>query len=182
MKDLQKYFLAIVPPQPFFDQVESLKEMIRQDFGSKYALKSPAHVTLKMPFSFSLKNEEKLKNKLEMFLANQKQFEIRIHHVDSFGKRVIFLKVEAPESLPHLQMDLKMYCQRELHLMPELSDRNYYPHMTVAFKDLKPSSFDGVFSLVREQKLNFRFSVEEVSLLKKVEGRWLKNHDFILLK
>lgn len=182
MKDLQKYFLAIVPPQPYFDQVEGLKEAIKQEFGCKYALKSPAHVTLKMPFSFPTKNEEKLKEKLQFFFENQKALEIRVHHVDAFGRRVVFLKVKAPNSLFDLQLELKTYCQRELHLMPELSDRNYQPHMTVAFKDLKPAQADEIYHWVQAQKLDFFFGVEQVWLLKKVEGRWLKNHSFSLLK
>lgn len=182
MKDLRKYFLAIIPNSSFFDQVEGLKESIKQDFGSKYALKSPAHVTVKMPFSYSEKNEGKLKGLLGNFIEKHQQFTLRIHGVDCFGKRVIFLKVDAPTTLFELQAGLKIFCQRELHLMPELSDRNYHPHMTVAFKDLKPSSFEGIYRKVKEEKLDFYSNVLEIWLLKKEEGRWVKNHSFSLLK
>ena len=67
MKNMQKYFLAILPPQEFLEKVEELKLHLREKFNVKYALKSPAHVTVKMPFSYDEHKEEKLASMLQDF-------------------------------------------------------------------------------------------------------------------
>lgn len=54
-----KYFLAIVPDEAICDEVTILKEQLRDSFGLKYALRSPPHITLKMPF---VHNEKKKGN------------------------------------------------------------------------------------------------------------------------
>lgn len=181
MKVMDKYFLAVLPPAVYLDQVEELKRVIHERFGCKYARKSPAHVTLKMPFSFSAKREEHLKESLTSYFSTHHSFRIGINQVGTFGRRVIYLKVNAPQAMIDMQAGLKTYCQRELHLLPELSDRNYHPHMTVAFKDLKASYFDDLVRFLKLQKVGFSFDVDRVFLLRKAQGIWEPIHEFALL-
>jgi 2'-5' RNA ligase len=54
----------------------------------------------------------------------------------------------------------------------ELSDRNFQPHLTLAYKDLKPSHFEEVLAFARKNAVKGEFLVEQAYLLKKVEGRW----------
>ncbi len=170
---MQKYFLAIVPEGAIQDSCTEIKNDIRDQFNVKYALKSPAHVTLKMPFSYNEAKEKRLIHDLRKFLIQFESFPISIRGVDTFGKRVIFWKIKADDRLTKLQAELKVFCKRELTLVDELSDRNFHPHMTIAFKDLKEIHFDGILNLARKKSLNEELVVASVYLLKRIEGRWI---------
>jgi 2'-5' RNA ligase len=173
MKSMEKYFLAIVPPKEILERAESIKEEIREKFGVKYALKSPAHITLKMPFTYNEAKEEILIGKIGEFLKQQVSFSVKVIGVGTFGNRVIFLDIEKSKELENLQTSLKLYCKKELNLVDELSDRNYHPHMTLAFKDLKPGRFPEVLELVRHRAFQAEFCVADLALLKRIEGRWI---------
>jgi len=172
MKIIQKYFLALIPPDPIISKSHEIKEEIRKKFGLKYALKSPPHITLKMPFSYNEAKEDQLTDRLSEFLVNQKSFSVGISGIGTFGQRVIFQGIRTNPELLELQKNLKSFCKRELLLVDELSDRNYHPHLTLAFKDLKPSKFDGVLELVKDLQFDAEFKVDRMAILKKNEGKW----------
>jgi 2'-5' RNA ligase len=54
----------------------------------------------------------------------------------------------------------------------ELSDRNFQPHLTLAYKDLKASQFDEVLAFARENAVAAEFMADKLFLLKRVAGRW----------
>jgi 2'-5' RNA ligase len=82
------------------------------------------------------------------------------------------LRIEQNESLQQFQSELKMFCKRELKLVDELSDRNYHPHLTVAFKDMKSNRFPEVLQLVKEQAFESEFLVNHFYILKRNNGYW----------
>ena len=172
MRSLQKYFLAILPPNEFLDQVTQLKLDIKNEFGIKYALKSPAHITLKMPFLFDENKIERLTESISFQLKEIQPFSIQIRGVDHFRKRVVFLKVGKSNELIELQEKIKKHLKREHHLVEELSDKNYHPHMTVAFQDIKKDQFDPLYRFIYDRKIEFSFVVNSVVLLRKVDGIW----------
>lgn len=174
---MQKYFLAIVPDGHIQEKCTEIKNEIRDKFNVKYALKSPAHVTLKMPFSYNEAKEEKLIQLLRNFLIPVESFPVSFGGVDTFGKRVIFIKVKADDRLTNLQSGLKEFCKRELNLVDELSDRNFHPHMTIAFKDLKEIHFDNILHLIRKHEIKDDFHVDSLILLKRIDGRWISREE-----
>ena len=180
MASFQKYFLALVPEGELQEKVTSLKEMLKERFNIKYALKSPAHVTLKMPFTYNEAKEEYLEQRLKEFLKDYEPLELIIGGVKKFGDRVVFLNVEANEDLFILQKNLKIFCRRELTIVDELSDRNFHPHMTIAFKDLKKSQVPNIMKVLEEQPILEKFVTKHLFLLKRVDRRWInyKKIDF----
>lgn len=170
---MQKYFLALLPPQEILDKAHAIKMVIRDQFGIKYALKSPPHITLKMPFSYNEAKESILEGKLASFIQTQKPFEVSIAGVGTFGNRVIFLGIEKSTELLAFQSALKTFCKRELNLVDELSDRNFHPHLTVSFKDLKPGNFFEVLELVRQQSFIANFTAAELTILKRMDQKWI---------
>ncbi|SIS55765.1 2'-5' RNA ligase [Belliella pelovolcani] len=171
-KIISKYFIAWVPSEALFDQVHQLKLKLKDTFGLKYALKSPPHITLKMPFSWNEAKEGILIEKVKEFSNNLKPFSIQIDGFDRFGKRVIFVRVNENKDLIALQSSLTTFCKQELKLVSELSDRNYHPHMTIAFKDIKERQFDLYFSFLSTLSIQAQDQVDSISLLKRIEGRW----------
>jgi 2'-5' RNA ligase len=173
MKVIQKYFLALVPPEAILEKVQDIKFLIRDQFGVKYALKSPPHITVKMPFNYNEAKEDRLIEKLKEHLIDRSPFPIRISGVGSFGKRVVYLNIPKSPELVGFQEGIKQYCKRELHLADELSDRNYHPHLTVAFKDIKPIHFPEVFGLVKKLSFETEFVALDLVLLKRINGEWV---------
>ena len=167
-----KYFIAIVPEGPVQVQATDLKNLMKEKFNLKYALKSPAHITLKMPFTWNENKEEKLGGMLEEFCKSIEPFNLDLSGFDKFGNRVIFINVKKNQYLSDIQLSLSKFCKTDLKLVEELSDRAYHPHMTIAFKDIKPKLFDEYWSFIKTQTFKETLEVNDIALLKKVEGRW----------
>lgn len=175
-----KYFIAVVPLGDVQNDATRVKEELKEVFGLKYALKSPAHVTLKMPFSWNEAKEEDLIEMVGGFLNQKIGFSLGFDGFGRFGKRVIFIKSKPNNLLNVLQSELADYCKRELNLVKELSDFNYTPHMTVAFKDIKEKQFDEYWQFIKSKKFKGRFDVKSLSILKRVEGKWVVLSDIPL--
>ncbi|WP_051315389.1 2'-5' RNA ligase family protein [Algoriphagus terrigena] len=173
MKVMQKYFLALVPPAEILDKAHKIKIALRDQFGIKYALKSPPHITLKMPFSYNEAKEDVLVANLQEHLKGQEAFRVKIDGVGTFGNRVIYLAIEDSEILRSCQRGLTKFCKERLHLTQELSDRNYHPHLTVAFKDLKANHFSDALAFVKQESFTTVYYAAELTLLKRIDGVWI---------
>jgi 2'-5' RNA ligase len=172
MKRMGKYFLALLPPMPLAEQLTQLKEQLQERFHVKYALKSPSHLTLKMPFSYNEAKEVQLQEQLMQFLKEQNSFLVQVAGIGNFGQRVIYHRVIPSEALLTMQVGLRTFCKKSLHLVEELSDRNFQPHLTLAYKDLKASQFDEVLAFARDNAVAAEFIADKLFLLKRVAGRW----------
>ena len=67
------YFIAIVPNLSVRGLIKALKEEMKERFNAKHALKSPAHITLQMPFKRSQDFEVTLVNTLKAFANHVNQ-------------------------------------------------------------------------------------------------------------
>lgn len=172
MKGTGKYFIGLLLPPAFESQINMLKQGIAAQFQVKFALLSPAHLTLKMPFRYKEAKERELGLRLTTLLETQAPFQLQLAGIGHFGRRNIHQQVAPSESLVQLQTMLRSFCKISLHLVEELSDRNFQPHVTLAYKDLKPTHFEEVLAFARENAGHGVFLVEQAYLLKKVEGRW----------
>ena len=102
---LQKYFLAIIPPEPLLSEIQTIKEYISKNYLSHGALQSPAHITLHMPFVWEEEKEDKLINYLRDFKFDN-AINVELNNYDCFEPRVIFISVEKNDSLFLLQQKL----------------------------------------------------------------------------
>jgi 2'-5' RNA ligase len=59
-KEVSLYFIAIIPPQPVFEETWQLKNHFKEHYQSKASLNSPPHITLHMPFEWKVEKEEML--------------------------------------------------------------------------------------------------------------------------
>ncbi|WP_162418486.1 2'-5' RNA ligase family protein [Cyclobacterium roseum] len=180
-KSLRKYFLAIVPDEPLRQEITALKLAIQERFGCKYALKSPPHITLKMPFLYNEQKEKQLENRLRGFFGEEAGFSLELDGVGSFRERVVFLRVKYPPELPALQQRLVTYGKRQLGQQIELSDMNYHPHLTVAFRDIKKGHLADIMAFIRPRFMRQSMTVHRVSLLKKSPLSWQIQNNFDLI-
>lgn len=172
MKGTGKYFIGLLLPPAFESQFNKLKQGIAAQFLVKYALQSPAHLTLKMPFLYKEAKERELVVRLITLLETQAPFQLQLAGIGHFGRRNIHQQVAPSESLVQLQTTLRSFCKRSLHLVEELSDQNFQPHVTLAYKDLKPTHFEEVLAFAQKNAVNAEFLAEKAYLMKKVDNRW----------
>ncbi len=180
---LSKYFLAIIPPEPIVSEVYKIKAHIRDKYDSKAALRSPPHITLHMPFLWKEKKEQLLLDKLVHASKNFKTFEITLNNFEAFGPRVIYIVVGQDENLMLLQAGLEDFAKKELNLFNATRYAlPYYPHMTVAFRDLKKEVFPLAWDEFKNKRYEATFEVSSIHLLKHDGKSWQLLKEFQLSK
>lgn len=174
---LNKYFIAIVLPEPLLSKIEAIKQDLFQQHGLKGALRCPSHITLHRPFVWKGEKENLLIEKLKTFKFKDK-FEVELQHFAFFEPRVIYVDVLPNETLNQLHKHLSSFSKKELKLFNESDDlRGFHPHVTVAFRDLKKPKFYELQADFIQKKLEARFNYVDFSLLK-LEGKWEVLHSF----
>jgi 2'-5' RNA ligase len=170
-----KYFIAILLPEPILGQVEALKQELLQQFNLKGALRSPAHITLHRPFEWKAEKEDILIRTLEKF-SYASDLNIKLKNFNCFEPRVIYVDVEKDEKLSDLHTQLKYFAQENLKLLNEVEDmRGFHPHVTIAFRDLKKNRFNEVWDQFKDRKFSASFEFNGITLLK-LEKRWEPIH------
>lgn len=175
---LQKYFIAIVPPQPVLGEVLAIKQYIASQYLSRGALRSPAHITLHMPFEYEEDKEERLTNCLGLFKSGN-AVPIELKDYGCFAPRVIFVDVIANDPLRQLQRDLVEHVKIRLHLLNQAQSlRGFHPHLTVAFRDLKKPQFYKAWEEFRERPFAAHFTCKSICLLKLSDTGWSVHREF----
>jgi 2'-5' RNA ligase len=177
-----KYFIALVPPSPVYEEAQRWKEFFKTNFNTKAALNSPPHITLHMPFEWKEAKEVHLVQVLKAFAKTQDIFPVTLHHFGCFGSRVIFLAVGEAEALRHVQTALTQFCKTNLNLFnANRLDEPFHPHLTVAFRDIKKAIFPHAWQSVEAQPFHASFMCTELTLLKR-SGRLWREHTKLLLR
>lgn len=176
-----RYFIAILPPHEIAQAFESHKKFCAEHFNSKASLRSPAHITLAMPFLWKLKKEEKLIQLLNDFCVNQKEFDISINGFAAFAPRVIYAQVETNQLLLTFQKELATYLRLKANLFhPNRYDLPYHPHLTIAFRDLKREVFNDAFAHFEKTHCFCQWQVSSITLLKQENKIWQSYQNFFL--
>lgn len=162
-----RYFLSLIPKEPLASKIYGLKEDVAEEFRSKAALRSPAHLTLHMPFVWKERNEERLFQLLAQ-ATNEEPFNLYLDGFGSFPPRTIYIKNKISAKLNAFHHRFIEHTRLRLKLLNSTHNRGFHPHITIAFRDLKKDMFD---------KAWFRFKEEAFSETMKVDSFWLLKHD-----
>lgn len=174
-----KYFIAVVPPSPIYEEALTWKNFFKLKFNSKAALRSPPHITLHMPFQWNDKKEQALIEALTRFAHSQAEFNIELRDFGCFPPRVIYINVLETANLQALQKQLEQFCKRELNLSnANRKDQAYHPHLTVAFRDLKKPVFPEAWNQVKELEFRQSFTCNAFALLKHDGRAWAVKESF----
>lgn len=169
---LEKYFIAIVPPEPLLSEIQKIKLEIFETYQTKGALRAPGHITLHMPFSFEAEKENKLLSCLEDFKF-EKPFTIGLNQFACFEPRVVYIHVNEQPLLNELQKKLVQHVKQNLQLFNQSDDkRGFHPHVTVAFRDLKKQNFYAVWEAYKNKNFKVDFECSSFCLLKHIDHRW----------
>ncbi len=167
------YFLALVPPADIRKEIRELKLLVADRYNSNHALRSPAHITLHMPFKWKDARTDQLHACLSNFALEQEQILISLHGFDYFEPRVLFVKVDKNEQLKLLQHQLAVQVKKELGLLnADYKNRAFHPHMTIAFRDLRKPQFYTARDYFSTLEYRANFLAEGLTLLKHERKEW----------
>jgi 2'-5' RNA ligase len=176
---LQKYFIAIVPPEPLLSEIQNVKQTTFDNYQSKGALRSPGHITLHMPFNWEDTKEQKLIDCLNEFHFKN-SFMVSLKDFGSFEPRVIFINIEEKPDLFGLQKQLVSHVKRNLNLFNQADDmRGFHPHITIAFRDLKKPMFFKMWEKYQGKQFEATFDCDSFCLLKQKEEKWIVYKTFL---
>lgn len=175
---LVKYFIAIVPPEPVFSQIENVKQIVSIDYQNKSALRSPAHITLHMPFQWKEEKENILIEKLREF-KTPTEFEIQLKNYSGFEPRVLFIDVVKNNLLEELQKNLVQHVKLNFYIFNQADDmRGFHPHVTIAFRDLKKELYYKAIKEYQKKTFEAEFICKSFCLLKHTGKHWLVHEEF----
>lgn len=167
------YFIAILPEGRVQEEIMALKQEVFEKFGSKSALKSPAHITLHMPFQWRADREEALKETMGRFTFLDFPFEVTLKNFDFFEPRVVFVDVVENALLISLKKQLTTFVKKELGVFnADYKDQGFHPHITIGFRDLKKSIFPQIKEYYSLRQFNAFFRAERICLLKQNGKSW----------
>lgn len=180
-QERKRYFIAIIPPEPLFSEVENVKKELMMNYHTKAALRSPAHITLHMPFLWSEEKESRLEKVLAQ-TTNYKPFRVELNGFGAFPPRTLYIQPEESEVLYRLQSEITRQTREKLNLFHAQHKNGFQPHMTIAFRDLKKPDFYKAWEAYEEKSFKEAFDVEGFWLLKHTGKFWIAYKYFAFQK
>jgi len=171
-KNMDLYFIAIIPYNELSERIRKIKERMKDEYSASHALKSPAHITLQMPFKRNPTDETEISDALRRFALPEKKFTIDLNGYGAFVPRVIFIKITQPELVRALHKRLTNVLLSELHFSPGEVMKDMQPHVTVATRDLTREAFSVAWPLFQEEDFSASFDVHSIFLLKHNGRNW----------
>lgn len=162
-----RFFVALLPPQPLQDEITAIKQEIWQRFGSKAALKSPPHITLQPPFLWPLAEAPELERHLETFAQTQPAVPVQLQGYSAFAPRVIYVDVVQTARLMAVQDAIAPYLEQTCGILDRVGKtRPFIPHVTVGFRDLSPAAFHRAWAEFEPRPFAAEFVAHALTLLR----------------
>lgn len=162
----QLYYLSLIPPEPLREEVRMLKLEMKDRFGAKHALKSPAHLTLQMPFRRPELVQEGLIVSLKETASGLKPFSLKLSGFDFFEPRVVFIKVVEHLQVQSVHASLRQPLVNSLQLTEKELTQKVHPHMTIATRDLTEDNFYRAKPEFEQREFDAEFTVQSLFLMK----------------
>lgn len=170
------YFIAIIPPKQISDDVTLFKHDFANRYNSSKALKVMPHITLKAPFKMFETDHKTVIGWFEKLQFSVNKFTIRLQDFGAFPNPehpVVFVNPVLSEDLEHLQKSVIAQFETTFPSMgKQHADHSFHPHMTVAYRDLKPDQFEQAWKIYQHQKYEADFVVENIALLAHDGTKW----------
>ncbi|NEP18594.1 MAG: 2'-5' RNA ligase family protein [Leptolyngbya sp. SIO4C1] len=172
--ELLRFFIALVPPPPVQDYANQVKQYFAERYRSRKALNSPPHITLQPPFKWPASQAEALAHGLASFAAGQRPLPVWLDGFAAFAPRVIYINVVKSAELMAIKPALIDFMAAEFDIVDKQDrNRSFKPHLTVAFRDLKPAAFRQAWPEFEHKAVQFDFVAAQLTLLRHNGQRWV---------
>lgn len=174
----QLYFIALLPPDEIKEDVRELKLIMKKRYDASHALKSPAHITLQMPFRREEEMESEMVDSLQEFASHQTKFTVNLNGFDAFPPRVLFIKVENHDPIQNLHSNVNTFLTESLQFADDEVKHELHPHITIATRDLNKAAFHNAWSEFEGREFQTSFEINSLTLLKHNGKYWDVFHEF----
>jgi 2'-5' RNA ligase len=176
MREENLYFIAIIPTKEICDEIVALQLDFARHFESKAALKVIPHITLKAPFKLPVSRHSGLQLWFRKLFINSGPFQVELKNFDRFYNKyrpVIYVRAVINVALYSIQKEII----RSFRISyPELNiidlELEFKPHITVAYKDLKPDKFLEAWDVYKTKVFDAIFDVNGFHLLQHDGKMW----------
>lgn len=169
----QRFFIALLPPEPIRTCITEIQQYFCDRYHSKAALRSPPHITLQPPFEWPPATLPGLSAGLAAFAQKWAPIPITLRGFAAFPPRVIYIDVAPAPALMTLKPALATFMTEQFEIIDaKAKHRAFKPHLTVAFRDLKPGAFRKAWPEFEHQPLEFEFTAAALTLLQHNGRRW----------
>lgn len=174
-----RFFIALLPPPSIQAEATAIKQYFKAHYRSQAALRSPPHITLQPPFEWALADRERLDQALTDFAQSQPPIPVELSGFGAFSPRVIFIQVVKTPELMAVQPALMHHLATSLGIIDQRSPhRRFAPHLTVAFRDLKPAAFRRAWPEFVDRPFQAEFVVSALTLLIHDGHRWISDRSY----
>ncbi|MBC6111264.1 2'-5' RNA ligase family protein [Pedobacter fastidiosus] len=165
------FLVCLVPPLSVVEDIDVIRNEIAAQFNVHESLKRPAHITLYNPVKLSSKEQEEgfFKKLDEAVFAPP--FTQVLKNFNSFPPHTIFIDVDHNEGIMNLQAEIKK-ALKPMALLEKADQPKFNPHLTIAFKDVKPAVYPLIMDKYKERKFQRTFEVNGFSVYKHIDKIW----------
>lgn len=165
------YFIAVVLPGHLDEKVLEYKKWMKETYGCKVGLKSPAHITIAPPFWMEEEKEARLLHDLSTVAQQISTFTLTTANFSAFKTRTIFVAVEESRLLLALKKTSDNFF-RHTDYKIKIESRPFHPHITIATRDLHKGDFADSWAHFQNKELKETFEATGLSLLKHNGRAW----------
>ena len=166
------HFVAILTPDDINRQALEWKNYMLQQFNSKVALKSPAHITLIPPFQMPDSDQSDIADILRRVALQHNPFSIQLKNFAAFKPRVIYIDVLPNPLLNELKAKTEDALLQANRFKIKKEERPFHPHITIANRDLEKEDFKEAWQHFQQISYEISFMANAISLLKHDRHKW----------
>jgi 2'-5' RNA ligase len=168
-----RYFLALLPPESLQVQINQFKQVFADRYGSCKAFNAPPHITVFPPFIGGSDGMIPVQDFLLEFAHRYFPFKVCLNGFAAFAPRVIYIRVERSPALTAFQSQLHDALRDRLKVVhSNTAQREFNPHITVAFRDLTPENFRAGWAAFQGHPFFSEFEVQALTLLQHNGQYW----------
>lgn len=172
------YYIAVLPPETIREEIKTFKTEVLRRFDSGHALRSPAHITLQMPFHYEEDEEAQLINALELLVRDEDKFSCELEGFGHFGNRTVFVEVHPNKELTSLRQRLQALLRKKFGFNSRKLPERFHPHITIANRDLAPEKFNSCRETFEGKTYRRTFGITTLALLKHKGDHWEVYREF----
>lgn len=176
MKSQNKYFIAIIPPDIVCNEIISIQQYLANQFKTQKSLKVIPHITLKAPFTSPAEEHQEILHWFEQLILPVGPFSVELNNFGAFPNSkqpVIYIRPKENQTLHELQKNI---LDQFKAAFPEKGISNletvFSPHLTVAYRDLKPEIFIEAWKEFSVRDYAASFIADHIHLLHHDDARW----------
>lgn len=173
------HFIGIPVPTDLEDTIFECRNYMHEVYGCKSGYGTPPHITLIAPFSLpeNLDDNDVLDAlsaaMTQAFVQGAFPFEVKISGFGCFSDRTLFAHVEDSNCWQKIYSIFSKAFTQKIPGCIKRTDRKFYPHLSVANRDIPTSAMNKVLKHFAELNLNETFIAEEIAIYTRtLTGGW----------